>query len=173
MLITSLILLREWTYRKCVKYESVGQRKVFSVFDENLIQYIESKTANVSGTNIDDIVEVSLSATSAHLNFTGDKNEVDPNKLYKTKSAHCVGYASFFAAVSQYLIIKNNLSDTWVVKHRIGKIFFLGINVHNYFNSPFFSDHDFVTIENKNTGEILAIDPTVNDYFYIDYITVR
>jgi len=28
-----------------------------------------------------------------------------------------------------------------------------------------------VTIENKTTGEIFAVDPTVNDYLYIDFIT--
>jgi hypothetical protein len=28
-----------------------------------------------------------------------------------------------------------------------------------------------VTIENKKTGEILAVDPTVNDYLNIDFIT--
>ena len=35
----------------------------------------------------------------------------------------------------------------------------------------FFKDHDFVTIENKETGEIFAVDPSVNDYLFIDFVT--
>jgi hypothetical protein len=31
-------------------------------------------------------------------------------------------------------------------------------------------DHDFVTIKNNETGEIMAVDQTVNDYLYIDFI---
>jgi hypothetical protein len=27
-----------------------------------------------------------------------------------------------------------------------------------------------VTIENETTGEIFAVDPTMNDYFHIDFI---
>ena len=30
--------------------------------------------------------------------------------------------------------------------------------------STFFKDHDFVTIENKVTGEVFAVDPTLYDY---------
>jgi hypothetical protein len=64
-----------------------------------------------------------------------------------------------------------NLADRWTAKPQIGQLYFLGTNIHKYFNSAFFKDHDFVTIENKKTGEILAVDPTVNDYLHIDFIT--
>jgi len=53
----------------------------------------------------------------------------------------------------------------------VEQLYFLGTNIHKYFNSSFFKDHDFVTIENKTTGEIFAVDPTVNDYLRIDFIT--
>ena len=63
------------------------------------------------------------------------------------------------------------MADKWNAKPQIGQLYFLGTNIHKYFNSSFFEDHDFVTIENKSTGEILAVDPTVNDYLNIDFIT--
>ena len=66
---------------------------------------------------------------------------------------------------------KYNLDDTWTAKPQIGQLYLLGTNIHQYFNHPFLKDHDFVAIENKQTGQILAVDPTVNDYFYIDFIT--
>ena len=37
--------------------------------------------------------------------------------------------------------------------------------------SKLFKDHDFVTIENKITEEIVAVDPTVNDYLRIEFVT--
>ena len=56
-------------------------------------------------------------------------------------------------------------------KHQIGQLHYLEINIHKYFNSSFFKNHDFVTIENRETEEIIAVDPTVNDYLYICFIT--
>jgi len=79
--------------------------------------------------------------------------------------------ASFFITTCKYVLKKYNLEDKWIVQQQIGQLYFLGTNVHTYFNSSFFKDHDFVTIENKKTGEIIAVDPTVNDYLFIDNIT--
>ena len=55
---------------------------------------------------------------------------------------------------------------------RIGKLDFLGMNVHNWFDSSFLKDHDFVIIRNKETGEIKAVDPTLYDYLYIEVVAV-
>ncbi|GGG62573.1 hypothetical protein GCM10011378_43400 [Hymenobacter glacieicola] len=45
--------------------------------------------------------------------------------------------------------------------------------MHKYFNSAFFKDHDFVTIENKRTGKVYAVDPTIDDYLSVDFITYK
>ncbi len=61
----------------------------------------------------------------------------------------------------------------WVARSQIGQLYFLGTYVHPYFHSPFSKDHDFVIIENKTTGEIFAVDPTVSDYLFIVFITYK
>jgi hypothetical protein len=165
------LLFRGWFYRHLITYKSFGLRTTYPATNENLVDYINANIDKQADTDIEQIIELGLSITSKQLNFTADKNDNDPNKLITSKTAHCVGYATFFATTCNYLLDKYNLADTWTARPRVGQLYFLGTNIHKYFNSSFFKDHDFVTIENKTTGEIFAVDPTVNDYLRIDFIT--
>ncbi len=167
------ILLRGSLYRKLVTYKSIGQRTNYIATNHKLIDYLNQIADKETNQNINQLIELSLSATSKQLNFTTDKNNNDPNKLITTRIAHCVGYASFFATTCNYFLKKYNLIDTWTTKTQIGQLYFLGTNIHQYFDTPFFKDHDFVTIENKKTGEFFAVDPTINDYFFINYVTFK
>lgn len=116
------------------------------------------------------MVSLCLSLTSRQLRFTTGKNKTDPNDLISSGTANCIGYAAFFTASCNYLLQKHNLSSTWVVQHRVGKLYLGKTDIHSFFKTAFFKDHDFVTIENKNSGEILAVDPTVHDYLWIEDI---
>lgn len=171
VLTTVGLFFRGWFYRHLVTYKSVGHRTNYSATDNKLVDYINGSTDEQTDPDIEQIIKLGLSITSVQLNFTANKNDTDPNKLITSKTAHCVGYASFFATTCNHLLDKYNLADTWTAKPQVGQLYFLGTNIHKYFNSSFFKDHDFVTIENKTTGEIFAVDPTVNDYLYIDFIT--
>ena len=170
------LLFRGWFYRHLVTYKSVKIRTNYLATNIKLTDYIDANTDNQTDLDIKQIIKLGLSITSRKLNFTVDKNDTDPNKLIISKTAHCVGYASFFATTCNYLLEKYNLSDTWTAKPQVGQLDFLGTNIHKYFTKffkdpDFIKDHDFVTIENKKTGEILAVDPTANDYLRIDFIT--
>jgi hypothetical protein len=159
-----------------VTYKSDGIRTNYLATNIKLTDYIDANTDKQTDPDIKQIIKLGLSITSRKLNFTADKNDTDPNKLIISKTAHCVGYASFFATTCNYLLEKYNLSDTWTAKPQVGQLKFLGTNIHEYLtnffkDTDFIKDHDFVTIENKKTGEILAVDPTVNDYLRIDFIT--
>ena len=171
ILTTVGFFFRGWFYRHLVTYKSVGPGPNYLAKDKNLIDYVDANTNEQTDPNIKQIVKLGLSITSKQLNFTANKNDIDPNKLITSKTAHCVGYASFFITTCKYLLKKYQLEDKWIVQQQIGQLYFLGTNVHKYFNSSFLKDHDFVTIENKKTGEIIAVDPTVNDYLFINYIT--
>jgi hypothetical protein len=171
ILTTIGFLFRGWFYRHLISYKSIGQRTNYSATDKKLTDYIDVNYNEKTDIDIEQIVKLGLSITSKQLNFTAKKNDTDPNKLITSKTAHCVGYATFCATACNYLFKKNNLSDNWTARAQIGQLYFLGTNIHKYFNSSFFKDHDFVTIENKKTGEIFAVDPTVNDYLKIDLIT--
>ena len=171
------LLFRGWFYRHLLTYKSDGIRTNYLATNIKLTDYIDANTDNQTDLDIKQIIKLGLSITSRKLNFTANKkNDTDPNKLIISKTAHCVGYASFFATTCNYLLEKYNLSDTWTAKPQVGQLDFLGTNIHKYFtrffkDRNFIKDHDFVTIENKKTGEILAVDPTVNDYLRIDFIT--
>jgi len=154
-----------------VTYKSVGLRTNYSATDDKLVDFINASADEQTDPDIETIIKLGLSITSGQLNFTADKNDTDPNKLITSKTAHCVGYATFFATTCNHLLDKYNLADTWTAKPQVGQLYFLGTNVHQYFNTPFFKDHDFATIENKTTGQIFAVDPTVSDYLFIDFVT--
>jgi hypothetical protein len=171
ILIVVGISFRGWFYRHLITYKSIGMRTNYSVKDDKLANYIDINVNKQIKTDIEEVTKLALAVTSKKLNFTANKNNVDPNELINSKSAHCVGYASFFATTCNYLLAKYKLADKWTAKPQVGQLYFLGTNIHAYSESSFFKDHDFVTVENKITGESFAVDPTVNDYLYIDLVT--
>ena len=173
ILIAICILFRESIYRHLVSYKSIGQRINYTVKDKALVEVIEKNISKDQSSHVRLLIKLSLKITSEQLNFTASKNEVDPNILIYTKTAHCVGYASFCSTTCNYLFDKFKMSDTWMAKSQVGQLYFLGINIHPYFHSPFFKDHDFVIIENKRTHEKIAIDPTINDYFFIEFVPLH
>src|SRR5436190_1114435 len=127
-LLTILILLaigllfRGWLYRHLVTYESVGIRTNYSATKDKLIAYIDSSTDKQADPDIEQIIKLGLSITSTQLNFTASKNDIDPNQLISSKAAHCVGYASFFAATCNYLLKKYNLDVSWRARPQIGQL---------------------------------------------------
>ena len=168
LLLVVAIVFRGWFYQNIVSYQSIGERTLYMAVDERLIQYIEEN--NKSNPDVESIIKNSLRITSKKLTFSTEKTEHNPNKLIYSEKANCIGYSHFYSVVCNHLLNKNNLADTWVAKPQIGQLYFFGTNIHKYFKLSFFKDHDFVTIENKKTGKIFAVDPTINDYFWIDFV---
>ena len=79
----------------------------------------------------------------------------------------------FFATTCNYLLKKYDLSNQWTAKPRIGQLYFPGTNIHPYFPTPFFKDHDYVTIENKKRPEkSLRWSPNCQDYLTIDFVSL-
>ena len=164
-------IFRGWVYRCLVTYEAIGQRRNYVASDSSLINHINATERN-DVIDIKKIINTSLSLTSRQLKFTTGNNDEDPNKLIYSKNANCVGYAAFFSATCNQLFEKNSLVDEWSAQPQIGQLYCLGINVHPYFKSAFFKDHDFVIVKNKKTGQTLAVDPSLNDYTGIEYVTL-
>jgi len=166
------ITLRGTLYRNIVAYESIGQRMNYDITNDKLIQYIKENCTEKDNADIKEIIKTSLSLTSKILNFTFSKNDPNPNKLLYSQTANCIGYAAFFSAVCNYQLKKHNLSEEWTAQPKIGQLYVFGTNIHHYFNSSFFKDHDFVIIKNKKTKETYAVDPSIYDYLYINFVTL-
>lgn len=165
-------LFRGWIYRHSVSYKAVGTRTIYPARDKFFTQSIDSCIDHQIKPDIKQIIKLALAITLEKLTYTAEKNDIDPNLLITSRRAHCVGYAAFFTTTCNYLLAKYNLSSQWTAKPRLGQLYFLGTNIHPYFPTPIFKDHDFVTIENKETGEIFAVDPTVKDYLSIDFVSL-
>lgn len=164
---------RGWLYQHFVTYEIIGARQAYPVKSQQLRVCIEKATAGKSGLDTKGVIALALTITSKTLHFTAAKNDNDPNKLIVSKSAHCVGYAAFCVTTCNYLLKKYQLSDSWIATAKVGQLWVVGLNIHNYFTSSFFKDHDFVIVSNKTTGEFFAVDPVISDYLFIDFIRVR
>ncbi|WP_298545748.1 hypothetical protein [uncultured Aquimarina sp.] len=172
-LIALLFIFRGYLYRFFIKYEAVGERKEYPIHSSELISYINNSIANNDRLDITSIIHRSNNLTNEKLKFTSSKCDIDPNKLVNSSKTHCVGYAHFYVSTCNYLLEKSRLSNEWKAKAFKGKLYFLGIDIHKYLDSPFFKDHDFVIIENSKTDERIYIDPTISDYLGIDRVSIQ
>ncbi|MEN7551794.1 hypothetical protein AAG747_28015 [Rapidithrix thailandica] len=167
------ILFRGGVYRSLISYQSLGERKNYTVYDPELVRQIDEMAKAEKPQDIREVVDLGLLITASQLKFTFTRNEMDPNRLARSKTAHCVGYAVFFASVCNYLLKKNDLEGDWIALPHAGQLYLGQTNVHAYFTSSFFKDHDFVILKNQLTGEILTIDPTLYDYLRIGFVTFK
>ena len=170
---TICVIFRGTLYRNIVAYKPIGQRMNYEITNDKLTQYIQENCPIKDSADINEIIKASLSLTSKALNFTFSKNDHNPNKLLNSQIANCIGYATFFSTVCNYQLKKYNLSEEWIAQPEIGQLYVFGTNIHRYFNSPFFKDHDFVIIKNKKTKETYAVDPSIYDYLYIKFVTLK
>lgn len=118
-----------------------------------MIDYIDENVSDEKKIDAKQIIEIALYKISSKLNFTVAKNNINPNKLIESKTAHCIGYASFFSSTCNYLFKKHHINDICFAQTHIGQLYICNLNIHKYLHSPFFKDHDFVIIRNRKTGE--------------------
>ncbi len=173
VLIGLLYFFRGYIYRLLVKYEPIKETEEYVVSGSKLVDYIDNFTADNDLMSIETVTDKSNELTNEKLEFTFSKCDKDPNKLILSLETNCVGYAYFYAVVCNYLLEKSKLSNQWHAKTYRAKLYFLGVDIHTWFNTPFFKDHDFVIIENSVTGEKIYIDPTTSDYLSIDEVAIR
>jgi hypothetical protein len=135
--------------------------------------WLDSLALIQKDTSVRGVVSAGLAITSEHLSFTTHNASPLPHELFRTQSANCIGYAAFFISVWRALRAQNGLEDTWQVEQHIAQLYLLGYNVHRWFRSPFFRDHDIVVLRNKQTGQIIAVDPSLHDYLLIETVSFR
>jgi len=169
ILILMLILFRGSIYRRIIKYNEIGTRPEIEITNRNLIERIESESAN-KRIGLKELVDVAIEITNQELVFTTNRASNNPNELMNTKQANCVGYSAMFNSIAKYLIRKNELQNEIEAEHKIGQLKLFGVNLHQYFENPFFRDHDFNEIIDKRTGNKISIDPSVSDCLCINRV---
>lgn len=166
-------LLRNWLFWQLFSYQALGDRPTYAIQNQELRTYIENELPTNSVKPPRVILKKALRLSAQQLHFSAARNHNDPNLLIDSHSAHCVGYAAFTTTICNDLLQRYQLNAEWKAEARVGQIHFLGINVHPYFQSAFFKDHDFVVLKNLKTGEELAADPTVYDYLGVTLVRVK
>ncbi|MBK8565904.1 MAG: hypothetical protein IPN76_21810 [Saprospiraceae bacterium] len=167
LLILLVIVLRGWLYRLTVSYHPIGERPAILATDKGFIQHLEHQPID---TSMQRIVRQSLNLTTSQLEFSFGKCDSDPNRLFYSQKANCVGYAAYFNAVCHQLIERAGLEKRYRVQHLRAKITFLGFDLHQLSNSPFFKDHDYNMVEDLQTGERFFVDASTKDVLGIGFV---
>ncbi len=168
--IVLVVLFRGPIYRWTIHYHEVGSRASIKLTDKKLMELIDQKSAD-HNLKLDDIVDIALEITSNQVQFSSQNTSQDPNTLQKLKKANCIGYSALFNSIVLYLVSKNNLTEQIQAKHMIGEMHFLGFNIHQFFESSFFKDHDFNMLSNNLTGDSVFVDPSLYDYLRIKKVS--
>ena len=170
LVLTLLIFFRGPIFRCLVTYEAVGERTTIAVSHPKLIQRLDVLTEG-KDLVLDHLVTIAKEVTTKELSFSTKETSSDPNVLIETHRANCVGYAAMFQSIVSYLINKHGLHNEIYSEHRIGKMKFLGVDLHQFFSSSFFKDHDYNQVVHRNTGQEILIDLSVSDYLWIDRVS--
>jgi len=96
-------------YRLCIRYEPAPARTAY--FPTNPL--LQNAVGGAQNKDIQSVIDEALGVTSKHLHYTFGENAVDPNRLVETRSAHCVGYAAFFATVCNELLHRAHPAPEW------------------------------------------------------------
>lgn len=172
-LVVITFFLRGTIYQMAVKYEDVGGRKAYEVKDKNLENYILENLPNDEmldiNITIDQVIELSQEMTSELLDYSFETKESDPQKIYTSGLANCIGYSALNAAIADYLIKRFELKG-WEAKPKKGKLYLFGNNMHKNATDGWFKDHDFVVFKNKNTKDEIYVDPIAYEYFGAKYV---
>ena len=159
-----LILFRGPLFRILIKYNEIGEREEIKITNQNLLNKIDTNSSN-QALRIDEIIRIAKLLTNQELRFTFKSASGDPNKIFDSKKANCVGYSAMFNSLVNHLLHKNGLQAKYTAKHKIGQIKFCGINTHQFLNGQFFKDHDYNEIINLETESKIIIDPSISDFF--------
>ncbi len=168
-LLIAIFLFRKPIFQTFFSYQKLEVRPLVELTNASLLLHWDEYSRINS---IKEIVKTSCQLTCQQLRFTFEETSGDPNVVYRSQQANCVGYAALFASTATVLLEKNNVKD-YKVNHVVGEIFIGDTNLHDFFDSPFFRNHDYVEIVNLKTGKISLIDPSVCDYLWISEVSER
>ncbi len=164
-----MVLFRGSLFRAMVDYEIVGERPQQVTPLGDLKSTIHQWTDAHPNATLNDMVSFALSITSS-LTFTSTQKGSTPEQIYEGGAAHCVGYALLFNAVMTETIAALQLQEQYQCRHEVGVIYLFGINLNEAIDHPFFRDHDFNSIKDLKTEEVLYIDASLYDYTWIDRV---
>lgn len=179
LLLLAVLAALFWTfrgpiYRYAVHYQVVSPRRTYLATAPVLIAQFEKLTNDKKPVSVTERIARTQTLTAEHLHFSAARGvAADPNRLVETRAANCIGYAAYFAAAFNFLQNRSSDPAPWEAEPHVAKLYFFNHNVHKVLQSGFWRDHDIVVIKNAQTGEEMAVDPSLYDYTGIKAVRVR
>ncbi len=172
LLLGLLLIFKGWMYRKTVNYVMIGQRDNIRLTNKTLIQNLNEEIKG-KDLSLEKLIKIADQTTTQQLKFTFGKASNNSNQVVINQQANCIGYSALFNSTMNYLIRQQGKEKMYKAKHLKGQLYFLGMNVHDFFDHPFFKDHDFNEVINHQEGTKIYIDPSVSDYLGIRRVSSK
>ncbi len=172
ILLLVCVLFRGVIYRNLISYSNIGTRENVQITNKKLLVELSIYSSN-EAIDIEEIIRIARAITTEELSFSKNQISRNPNALFNIKKANCIGYAALFNSIANHLIQIHHLEKKYEVKHRVGHLAILGYDLHQFFDDRFFGDHDFNEIIKLPDTSFRSIDPSLNDYSGIGFITKR
>lgn len=170
LILLLLLLFRGPFFRMTVNYTPVSDRGTFKITNPELLAEISKKHNNQELSFIA-MIDLANEMTTQRLQFSDANISQNPNETFQSRRANCVGYAALFSSIFTQLAHLQNSDNRYATFHHIGRLDFLGVDLHQFFNSPFFRDHDFNAVHDIRTKEVVYIDSSLSDYFWINRVS--
>lgn len=171
IVIALLFVFKTSVYKLFFSYKVFKERKTIELVNKKLKNKVDKQIQDKNLKPLQ-VLDLANQITCKNLSFTFHKALSNPNELYFTKKANCIGYAQFCSAVGNYILEKQNI-DAYYFTPAVAEIEFLGFNVHRLFSSPFFKNHDIVLFVKVKEGNLVATDPSLSDYTGIKKVRLK
>jgi hypothetical protein len=149
-------------YRACVSYKLIRPRKE--------IPFAIRNHPSKDEKDAPEIIDQSLDKTAQFLSFTTEHCPTEVADLTNGGKTNCIGYANLCAYYCNNELSENGLSVFYKAEPYVAQLYLFGVNIHSFFSSPFWKDHDIVVITQKTNGEKTLADPALYDYAGIGII---
>lgn len=165
-----LFLFRGQLFRLCVHYEPIGERTILAASNQDLQREIANWAAENPEASVKKRIAYSRKLTAKSTSFVMRSASGQPDDVYVSGQANCVGYARLFAGVLEE--VNKAMGDGRMISQAIliGELSLFGQSLHQLTNDPFWRDHDYNKVTDLKTGEVYFLDLTLYDYFGIRWV---
>lgn len=153
-----------------ISFKVAGYRSFNKRLDDAHLREMEGRFDYAYDTNEGQLRQFALRNTAFELDFDMHTNALqNPNAILDRKSGHCKTYSYVVAATYNQMAKRKNIKGSCRVAY--GYVYLYGVNLHQFFKSSFFRNHDFCVITDRNG--VRAADAILFDYALIDQIRLR
>jgi hypothetical protein len=165
-----LLVFRGQLFRLCIHYEPVGERTILVVNNPDLQSEITGWATKNPTASVKSRIAFSRRLTAKSASFVMRSASGQPDDVYVSGEANCVGYARLFAGVLEEVNKAMGAERSVSQAVLIAELNLFGQSLHQLFNDPFWRDHDYNRVTDLETGEVYFLDVTLYDYLGVRWV---